>query len=56
VFHEENQLQVAQFLERHRDAQYQTHPGADHQLQHAAGQILPDEEHDGFFYALLQKG
>jgi 16S rRNA (cytosine967-C5)-methyltransferase len=55
VFHEENQLQVAGFLERHRDAQYQTHPGADDQLQHAAGQILPDEEHDGFFYALLQK-
>jgi 16S rRNA (cytosine967-C5)-methyltransferase len=55
VFREENQLQVAQFLERHRDAQHQTHPGADQHLQHVAGQILPDEEHDGFFYALLQK-
>lgn len=56
VFREENQLQVARFLERHSDAQYQTLPGADNHLQHAAGQILPDEEHDGFFYALLQKG
>ena len=55
VFHEENDLQVAKFLERHRDAQRLILPGTDpHPLQHA-GQLLPDELHDGFFYALLQK-
>jgi len=55
VFHEENQLQVERFLERHCDAQYQSRPGADNRIQYAAGQILPDEGHDGFFYALLHK-
>lgn len=56
VFHEENQLQVTRFLERHSDAQPLIPPGAGTHLQQAAGQILPDEQHDGFFYALLQKG
>jgi 16S rRNA (cytosine967-C5)-methyltransferase len=55
VFHEENQLQVEQFLDRHRDAHRPTPPGADTNRQQPAGQILPDERHDGFFYALLQK-
>lgn len=55
VFHEENQHQVARFLERHRDAQPLMFPGAETHLQQAAGQILPDEQHDGFFYALLHK-
>lgn len=55
VFHEENQLQIAQFLERHHDAQSLTLPGADTQNQQATGQLLPDERHDGFFYALLAK-
>lgn len=55
VFHEENQAQVAQFLERHRDAEHLILPGADLYLQQAAGQLLPDEQHDGFFYALLAK-
>jgi len=56
VFHEENQVQVTRFLERHSDAQPLIPPGAETHLQQAAGQILPDEQHDGFFYALLQKG
>jgi 16S rRNA (cytosine967-C5)-methyltransferase len=55
VFHEENQAQVARFLERHRDAEHLTLPGADLYLQQAAGQLIPDEQHDGFFYALLAK-
>lgn len=55
VFHEENHLQVAQFLKRHRDAQHQILPGAEVNQQQPAGQMLPDERHDGFFYALLQK-
>jgi len=44
VFPEENQLQVADFLARHPEAR------ACHEEQ-----LLPGQEHDGFFYALLQK-
>jgi len=55
VFHEENHLQVAEFLKRQRDAQRLTLPGADTNQQQPMGQMLPDERHDGFFYALLQK-
>lgn len=55
VFPEENHLQVAGFLQRHADAVRLALPQADNQNQEPAGQILPDDEHDGFFYALLQK-
>jgi 16S rRNA (cytosine967-C5)-methyltransferase len=55
VFQEENNAQVERFLERHADARRLTLPGADTQAQMPSGQILPDEQHDGFFYALLQK-
>jgi ribosomal RNA small subunit methyltransferase RsmB len=55
VFQEENSFQVQRFLERHPDARRVVPPGADNLLQEPAGQILPDEDHDGFFYALLQK-
>ena len=55
VFHEENCEQVAQFLERHSDATRLTLPAVDNEPQLPAGQLLPDERHDGFFYALLQK-
>lgn len=55
VFHEENQLQVDQFLERHRAARRLILPGVETNPQQPAGQILPDERHDGFFYALVQK-
>jgi 16S rRNA (cytosine967-C5)-methyltransferase len=54
VFREENQLQIARFIERHADAQLQTLPPDDFPDQYA-GQILPDAVHDGFYYALLQK-
>ena len=53
VFHEENQDQIARFVERHPDARRQHLPWPP-DLQ-CAGQILPDEQHDGFFYALVQK-
>ena len=46
VFPEENQQQMAQFLERHADALC-TLP--------SNGQLLPDDQHDGFYYALLYK-
>lgn len=55
VFHEENHLQVERFLDRHRDARRLPLPGDDTNRQEHAGQILPDDRHDGFFYALLQK-
>ncbi|MGB9149923.1 MAG: 16S rRNA (cytosine(967)-C(5))-methyltransferase RsmB, partial [Burkholderiales bacterium] len=51
VFREENQDQVQAFLTRHPDA-------ASLPLNlplTTNGQILPDDIHDGFYYALLQK-
>jgi len=55
VFHEENHLQVEQFLQRHQDARRLNLAAADKDTQLPAGQLLPDRQHDGFFYALLQK-
>ena len=55
VFHEENRDSVARFLERHRDAARIILPAVDNDTELPAGQLLPDERHDGFFYALLQK-
>ncbi|MDO8787608.1 MAG: 16S rRNA (cytosine(967)-C(5))-methyltransferase RsmB [Sulfuritalea sp.] len=53
VFGEENARQVEAFIDRHADARYlpaQRVTTSDAQLHH-----LPDAEHDGFYYALLQK-
>jgi 16S rRNA (cytosine967-C5)-methyltransferase len=55
VFREENSEQIERFLARHRDARRLTLPGPHTNAQQLAGQILPDERHDGFFYALLQR-
>jgi 16S rRNA (cytosine967-C5)-methyltransferase len=55
VFHEENREQIARFLERHRDAARLALPAVDNDAELPAGQLLPDERHDGFFYALLRK-
>lgn len=49
VFPEENRLQVAKFLKRHTDAQRLPIAGAEDL------QLLPQDDHDGFYYALLQK-
>ncbi|HUX65400.1 16S rRNA (cytosine(967)-C(5))-methyltransferase RsmB [Sulfuricella sp.] len=51
VFAEENQQQIAQFLERHKDAQCLplSLPAA------KDGQLTPNPQHDGFYYALLLK-
>ena len=51
IFPEENQQQIDTFLTRHGDAR---------QLQLngewvMSGQLLPNDNHDGFFYALLEK-
>ncbi|MEN6585962.1 MAG: 16S rRNA (cytosine(967)-C(5))-methyltransferase RsmB [Sulfuricella sp.] len=51
VFAEENSRQVAAFLQRHADAELLPLPGrAEQDLQ-----LLPNQEHDGFYYALLAK-
>jgi 16S rRNA (cytosine967-C5)-methyltransferase len=50
VFIEENQYQIDAFLRQRMDARQLPLPGL------ASGQLLPCGEHDGFFYALLEKG
>ncbi len=51
VFQQENEQVVAAFLTQHADAQRLpvTLPNL------SQGQLLPNDQHDGFFYALLQK-
>jgi len=49
IFHDENQGQIDQFLEQYQDATQLV-------LMHPQdGQLIPCAQHDGFFYALLQK-
>ena len=55
IFQEENSLQVADFLGRHADARQLPLRGVKTLDGTPDGQLLPDNEHDGFFYALLQK-
>lgn len=47
VFAEENRLQVDAFLERHHNAKLLP--------LNTQSQLLPDSQHDGFFYALFSK-
>lgn len=51
VFPQENQKQIADFIARHADARQLALPDA----MPESGQLLPNERHDGFFYALLAK-
>ncbi len=51
VFPQENQQQVAGFLQRQSDARLQPLPDA----LPPSGQLLPNDRHDGFYYALLAK-
>jgi len=51
IFAEENALQIEKFLESHLDACLL--PLTEEALDD--GQLLPNIQHDGFFYALLQK-
>lgn len=49
IFHEENQRQIDRFIEQQKDATQLL-------LKHPKdGQLIPCAQHDGFFYALLQK-
>lgn len=49
IFREENQEVVDGFVARHADA------GLAGGVRGGDGQLLPNEEHDGFYYALLEK-
>ncbi|MGH8680880.1 MAG: 16S rRNA (cytosine(967)-C(5))-methyltransferase RsmB, partial [Burkholderiales bacterium] len=49
VFPEENGAVIDAFLARHDDARRRPLPGL------GDGQLRPDDEHDGFFYARLEK-
>ena len=51
VFAEENNAQIVAFLSRHPDARLLPLI----ELDSINGQIIPDDFHDGFFYALLAK-
>lgn len=60
VFQEENALQVVDFLASHADARllpWRATVALNTPVPEAVaqGQLLPDHQHDGFFYALLQK-
>jgi 16S rRNA (cytosine967-C5)-methyltransferase len=55
IFQEENSLQIADFLARHADAELLPLRGVKTLDGIPEGQLLPDSEHDGFFYALLKK-
>jgi len=55
VFNEENSRQIEDFLTRHADARRVALNGVVATMGIPEGQLLPDNEHDGFFYALLQK-
>ena len=51
IFTEENSMQIEKFLKHHPDACPLPLSGA----AMVDGQLLPDTQHDGFFYTLLQK-
>ena len=51
VFQEENRTQIDDFVGRHTDARIEPLPGK----VGSDLQLLPDESHDGFYYALLQR-
>ncbi len=51
IFEVENQQVIQEFLMHHADARQCQLAATDMQQ----GQLLPNEQHDGFFYALLQK-
>ncbi|MEW5902783.1 MAG: 16S rRNA (cytosine(967)-C(5))-methyltransferase RsmB [Pseudomonadota bacterium] len=53
IFAQENQQVIEPFLTKHADARRE--PTGIVQIDGAAGQLLPCDEHDGFFYAVLRK-
>ncbi|MFT5393870.1 MAG: 16S rRNA (cytosine967-C5)-methyltransferase [Gammaproteobacteria bacterium] len=56
VLHEENELQIATFLDEHADATAMNIEAKWGRLSGSGRQVLPgDDQMDGFFYALLSK-
>jgi 16S rRNA (cytosine967-C5)-methyltransferase len=58
VFAEENQQQIDRFLQLNADAIQLTLALTDDRIENMTvqhGQLVPSNNHDGFFYALLQK-
>ena len=56
VLHEENEIQIARFIETHLDARPCPIEALWGRSRHGGRQILPGEDYmDGFFYALLRK-
>jgi 16S rRNA (cytosine967-C5)-methyltransferase len=60
IFHEENELRVADFIARHADASRADLTWPEGLSRYGAGQLLPangggEDNHDGFFYALIEK-
>ncbi|MDB5807119.1 MAG: ribosomal small subunit methyltransferase RsmB [Betaproteobacteria bacterium] len=56
VFPEENARQIEAFLSAHANARaLAADLPAPYTLGHRNGQLLPDQRHDGFYYALLEK-
>lgn len=51
IFRRENEQVIEEFMSRHSNVTKLTLAASDMRL----GQILPNNQHDGFFYALLQK-
>ena len=58
VFKAEGDIQIQTFVAHHKDARLMPSPGALLPQSGAAGPVFPDNllrEHDGFYYALLEK-
>jgi 16S rRNA (cytosine967-C5)-methyltransferase len=55
IFQEENSRQIAEFLACHADAKSLPLSGVMTLNLTPEGQLQPDKEHDGFYFALLQK-
>jgi 16S rRNA (cytosine967-C5)-methyltransferase len=55
VFAAENAARIEDFRARHPDVRPIALDAQFDGLNHCAGQLFPDAQHDGFFYALLEK-
>ena len=55
VFQQENEQVIAAFLAQHPEARRLQVALASRSPDKNVGQLLPNDQHDGFFYALLQK-
>lgn len=54
IFHDENQKVINHFIKEHKDAK-EVKWSIDSEYSKYENQLIPSENHDGFFYALLEK-